>query len=206
MVPIHLNNTDINIEDTGGESKLLPEHKTTLLQIARDSIEHNLYHNKPLAVSLDDYPAELQEKRASFVTLKTNRTLRGCIGVLEAIRALVDDVAYNAQAAAFNDPRFNPLSRSEFDQLDIHISILSPHSEVHFSSEQELIDQLRINIDGLLLEEGYHRGTFLPSVWESVADPTDFLRHLKVKAGLDPDYWSDSIRVYRYTTESFPEE
>jgi AMMECR1 domain-containing protein len=62
------------------------------------------------------------------------------------------------------------------------------------------VRQLRPGVDGLILEEGFRRGTFLPVVWESLPNPRDFLRHLKAKAGLPPSYWSGSLRVSRYTT------
>ncbi len=177
--------------------------KNTLLKLARDSIAHGLKTSKPLNVRLDDYPAELTVERATFVTLERNGELRGCIGMLEAVRPLVQDVAENAFAAAFRDPRFPPLEQSELAGLDIHISILSPAAAMHFDSEQDLITQLTPGVDGLIIQEGYRRGTFLPSVWEQLPDPGLFLRHLKQKAGLPPDYWSDTLKIYRYTTEMF---
>jgi hypothetical protein len=88
--------------------------------------------------------------------------------------------------------------------LHIHISVLSPPQPLAFESEQDLLAQLRPGVDGLILEERYARGTFLPSVWEQLPEPLDFLRHLKRKAGLPVDYWSTQLRVSRYTTESFP--
>jgi len=186
---------------------LTPEHKQTLLDVALSSIEHSLIQDEPLVVKPEEYAPELQESRATFVTLKINRMLRGCIGMLEATRPLVVDVAQNAYAAAFSDPRFPAMSRSELDLLDIHISILSPCKEIRFTSQEDLLSQLVVGKDGLILEEGRHyRGTFLPSVWHSLPDPDNFLRQLKQKAGLAPDYWSETIRIYRYTTELIPED
>lgn len=150
-----------------------------------------------------NYPETLQQPRATFVTLNIHENLRGCIGTLEAHQALVSDVAHNAHAAAFHDPRFPPLSQREFKDIEIHISILSPPEPMQFTSEADLLKQIRPGIDGLLLEENHHRGTFLPSVWESLHTTQDFLTHLKYKAGLPADYWSDTIKVSRYTTESF---
>jgi AmmeMemoRadiSam system protein A len=171
---------------------LTPEHKQTLLDVALSSIKHSLIHDEPIVIKPEEYPPELQETRATFVTLKINRMLRGCIGMLEANRPLVVDVAQNAYAAAFSDPRFAAISRSEFDLLDIEISILSPFKEMKFVSQEDLISQLVVGKDGLILEEGrYYRGTFLPSVWQSLPDPNNFLRKLKQKAGLAADYWSN---------------
>lgn len=149
------------------------------------------------------YPAALQAERASFVTLTIDHQLRGCIGVLEAIRSLVVDVAANAFAAAFEDRRFAPLAAGEYPRLTIHISVLSPPAAMSFVSEADLLRQLRPMADGLVLEEQGYRGTFLPSVWETLPEPREFLRHLKRKAGLPEDYWTASLRVSRYTTESF---
>jgi uncharacterized protein len=176
-------------------------HQQLLLELAKASVQHGLQTGKPLKIALSDYPVELHTRRATFVTLHINHDLRGCIGMLEAIRPLAEDIAENAFAAAFKDPRFPPLSAQEFKGLQIHMSILTNPEPIAFSSELDLISQLQPGIDGLILQEGYRRGTFLPSVWESLPKPEQFLRHLKQKAGLPPDYWSDSIRVSRYRTE-----
>ncbi len=177
------------------------EQKQQLLQLARASISKGL-DGEIVKINLNDYPPALCVPSASFVTLHVQGELHGCIGSLEAHQALVENVANNAYAAAFRDSRFAPLTRSEFEHLDIHISLLSAPEALQFSSEADLLRQLRPDIDGLILEEGRHRGTFLPSVWEQLPTPRDFLRHLKHKAGLDPDYWSDRIRIQRYTAES----
>ena len=180
---------------------LTKEQQQCLLDLAKNSIRHGLQTGRALKVNLADYPAELAERRATFVTLHKHKQLRGCIGMLEAVRPLAEDIAENAFLAAFRDPRFPPLSEDEFGDLDIHLSILTPAEPVAFTSEQDLITQLQPGVDGLILEEGRRRGTFLPSVWEQLPEPEQFLRHLKQKAGLAPDYWSESIRIYRYRTE-----
>ncbi len=173
-----------------------------LLDLAKKSIAHGLLTGKPLSINFADFPEELLENRATFVTLHRKNELRGCIGVLEAGRPLAEDIAENAFSAAFKDQRFPPLDADEFQDLQIHLSILTPAEPLSFSSEQELIDQLNPGIDGLILKEGFRRGTFLPAVWESLPKPEQFLRQLKQKAGLPPDYWSDQIRIYRYQTET----
>lgn len=124
--------------------------------------------------------------------------------MLEACRPLAEDVAANAAAAAFADPRFPPLTKNEFEKLEIHISVLSPPEELSFSSEEDVLNQIRPGIDGLILQDGFYRGTFLPSVWEELPEKKDFWMHLKLKAGLPVTYWSDTVRVFRYTTEYFP--
>ena len=129
--------------------------------------------------------------------------LRGCIGILKPVRPLAEDIAYNAWAAAFSDSRFMPLQADELDGLDIHISILAAPEKMEFASEDDLVEQIRPGTDGLILEDGFNKGTFLPSVWESLKDSREFLNHLKLKAGLPAIYWSDEIRVQRYTVEEF---
>ncbi len=177
--------------------------RATLLRVARESIRCGLEHHHALPVVASDYPDSLQQIRASFVTLNLSGRLRGCIGHLEATQPMVKDVSDNAFAAAFQDPRFSALTQDEFLQVDIHLSLLTAAEPLNFNSEQELLSLLHPGEDGLILEEGYNRGTFLPSVWEQLPDPKDFLRHLKIKAGLTPDYWSDKLQISRYTTESF---
>lgn len=175
-----------------------------LLQIARSAISRGFAARRTYSFNAEALPDELKEKRATFVTLTIDGHLRGCIGMLEACRPLAEDVAENARAAAFDDPRFPPLTRKEFEKLEIHISVLSPPEELKFSSEKDVLNQIRSGIDGLILQDGFRRGTFLPSVWRELPEKELFWGHLKIKAGLPADYWSDTVRVFRYTTECFP--
>jgi AmmeMemoRadiSam system protein A len=185
--------------DTG----LCEEEHILLRQIAFESVEYGIGHGKHLLVETSRYPEPLQQPGACFVTLKIAGQLRGCIGSLEAHQPLVNDVAYNAFAAAFSDPRFPPVSSNELENLEFHISVLTPAVAMTFTSEQDLLKQIRPGIDGLVLEENQYRGTFLPAVWESLPEAESFFRHLKQKAGLPQDYWSERLKVSRYTTESF---
>ncbi len=182
---------------------LTKAEQTELLQLAGKSIELGLITGKPLQINPADYHGLMIEPRATFVTLEIQKNLRGCIGVLKPIRPLVEDVVENAYSAAFSDRRFPPLTKPELLKLELHISVLSIAEPVNFESEADLIKQLRPEIDGLILEEGFKRATFLPSVWESLPTPTQFLRHLKQKAGLSMDYWSNTIKIFRYTVDYF---
>lgn len=181
-------------------------HKDVLLSVAKSSIREGLKTGRAFKVETEGYPAQLLELRATFVTLTYDERLRGCIGRLQAEKPLVADVAENAFAAAFRDPRFPPVNREELSGLKIHISILTPSEPVFFQTEEDLISQLKPGVDGLILEVGVRRGTFLPSVWGTLSQPKQFLRHLKEKAGLAQDYWSDQIRIFRYRTEEFSNE
>lgn len=186
----------------------LPEtDRETLHQLAKESIKYSLDRGRDAhfesTLSLDNYTESLQQPRATFVTLQINHNLRGCIGTLEARQPLVIDVVENARSAAFHDPRFNPLSKDEFENLDIHISVLSVPEPMSFESEEDLMRQIRPGTDGLILTAGYNRGTFLPSVWEQLPTTEEFWSHLKNKANLPMNYWSSDVKVERYTTESF---
>jgi AmmeMemoRadiSam system protein A len=182
-------------------TSLTKEQQQTLLNIAKESISYGLTHGKPLHVTPQDYPPALQEIRATFVTLEIAGQLRGCIGMLEAMYPLVVDIANNAFSAAFRDYRFSPLTKAEYPQLEIHLSILTPSEPMNFDSEADLIRQLQPGVDGLIMQEGGQRGTFLPSVWESLPEPQDFLQHLKLKSGLPKNYWSETLKVFRYSCD-----
>jgi AmmeMemoRadiSam system protein A len=189
--------------NTSNRSSLAQAERQTLLDIARRSIRHGLDQGTALRLRPETFTPPLRAERACFVTLNHGGMLRGCIGHLEATLPLVEDVAENAFSAAFRDSRFPPLSEGEYHDLEIHISVLTPAEPLSFDSEIDLIGQIRPFQDGLILVEGIHRGTFLPSVWEQLPEPRDFLRHLKQKAGLPTDYWSQSLMAFRYETESF---
>ena len=175
-----------------------------LLALARASIERGL-----AAGHLEPPPAVaspmLRAPRATFVTLQTHDDLRGCCGSIEARASLAEDVWRNAWASAFADPRFPPLTAAEFPELDVHLSVLSPLERVAVASEEELLSVLRPGIDGLLVQLGGSRATFLPAVWESLPDAREFVHQLKLKAGWRSDFWSPEIEVWRYQTESFGE-
>ena len=172
-----------------------------LLPIARSAIAREL----GLAQTVAEDAEWLREPGASFVTLKQGEALRGCIGSLEARRALLDDVKANAVAAAFRDPRFPPLSRDELTRTRVELSLLSPLQPLGFESEGDALSQLRPQIDGIVFEYGYHRSTFLPQVWEELSDPTEFLATLKQKAGLPPDFWDRDVKLARYTVSKWSE-
>lgn len=147
----------------------------------------------------------LQEHGASFVTLTRHGELRGCIGTLEAHRPLLQDVRANALAAAFHDPRFPPLEPSDLPHTSVEVSLLSPPHAMAFRHEKDALSQLRPGVDGLVLQFGHFRSTFLPQVWEQLPNPRHFMAHLKQKAGLPADFWSPEFRLARYTVEKWKE-
>jgi AmmeMemoRadiSam system protein A len=177
---------------------LPPDQAGILLTLARDSIRHGLDLGRPLAVDLESLPRALRALRATFVTLEKGGELRGCMGRLEAARPLAEDVASNAFAAAFQDFRFPPVTEGELKALAIHLSLLTHPEPLPFADEADLAGKLVPGRDGVILEAGGRRGTFLPSVWESLPDPGEFLVKLKAKAGIPR---GTPFRAFRYGTE-----
>ncbi len=177
-----------------------------LLGVAADAILAGFTSGSEPDVDPSAFPPALRVPKATFVTVNRDGDLMGCIGSLEPRYPLVRDVAKNAYGAIFYDPRCPRLDPSDVPDLEIHISILGEPEPMEFRDEADLVSQLRPGVDGLILEEDFARGTFLPSVWESLPEPRQFLANLKMKAGLPPSYWSRTLRVRRYTTESFSAE
>lgn len=150
--------------------------------------------------------AWLRAPGATFVTLLDRAgDLRGCIGTLDAFRPLAEDVAANAVAAAFRDPRFKPLTRDEFAATRVEVSLLSPAENLRFDDEAGALAQLRPGVDGVILQYGHHHSTFLPQVWDQLPDRSEFVAHLKHKAGLPPDFWNSEVKLARYTVSKWRE-
>ncbi len=172
---------------------------TTLIRLAREAI--NAEFDTPLPPA-PDFPW-LNDSGASFVTLTHKGRLRGCIGSLVAHRPLLEDLRFNAVAAAFHDPRFNALQPSEWPNTSVEVSLLSPSQVMLFDGEQDALAQLRPGIDGVILEYRHHRSTFLPQVWDQLPTPERFMFELKQKAGLPGDFWAEDMKLSRYTVEKF---
>ena len=185
-------------------SRLPDSARRQLLEVAGEAIRGGLPQGQPVRIEHDRFHPCLRQLRASFVTLRTDGALRGCMGRVVARRPLVEDVARSACKAAFEDPRFSPVNEEEAKRLEISVSVLSELRPIAFESEADLTSQLRPGIDGVVLRDGGHFGTFLPSVWRACPEARTFLRRLKEKAGLDAGHWSSSVEVERYTAESFP--
>ena len=173
-------------------------HGKTLLEVARSSIWHGLERGRAAPVDVGEFSEELREPTASFVTLKIGGELRGCVGSPQAWRPLVEDIAENAYRAAFKDSRFAPLSRAEWPDVEIALSILTPPVSIPCRSEADLVRALRPRLDGVILGDGNRRGLFLPSVWEQLPEPAEFVRHLKRKAGLAPGHWTATTEAFRF--------
>jgi len=181
------------------------EDQLFLLSLAREVIYKKCTNEVLPEINIGKLNKELREKKATFVTLKNNERLRGCIGNLFPHQELVFDVMHNALSAAFHDERFSPVRFDELGGLTIEISVLSLPIEVSFRSEQDLVQSLVVGEDGVLLKDKNFQATFLPSVWSQIHDKEMFLRELKEKAGLSPQYWSETIRIWKYHVDKFSE-
>ncbi|MDH5560447.1 MAG: AmmeMemoRadiSam system protein A [Deltaproteobacteria bacterium] len=175
-----------------------------LLRLAREVLENRLLG---LSKNLEKYNLpEFKAKRGIFVTLSKKKKLRGCIGRIEAKDSIYNNVIYLAQAAAFDDPRFEALEASELKQVKIEISILSEPKKVKGRTNFEKMARIRPQVDGVILSAGGRESTFLPQVWESVKTIDEFIGELCRKAGLDKDYWEyHEVGLSVYQVDHFSE-
>jgi len=188
------------------EVKMLTQSEgRVLIQVARDTIRARLFG---LQFQLPEgIPPSLKEKRGTFVTITIDGQLRGCIGHILPVTSIIEGVKENAINAAFRDPRFPPLSRDEFDRIKIEVSVLTFPVPLQYKDAQDLLNKLRPNVDGVIIKKGFHQATFLPQVWEQLPEKKEFLTHLCLKAGLEPDAWKQgSLEVQTYQVQAFHEE
>jgi AmmeMemoRadiSam system protein A len=185
---------------------LSPTDRQYLLDLAREAIARHLHGEDLPPLDAATLPESLTHDGASFVTLTKRGDLRGCIGSLEPRRPLAEDVRENAISAAFHDPRFPPVSPKELDELRVEVSVLSTPQRVSYDGPDDLIAQLRPGVDGVVIESGWNRATFLPQVWEKLPAPDQFLEHLCRKAYLPTTaYRKPGLDVYTYQVEKFQE-
>ena len=187
---LHEPDADVSLDEAG----------KALLSIARGAVESKLFGS---AKTLD--APWLKQVGATFVTLTRERALRGCIGSLQAARPLGTDVAENAIAAAFRDPRFPPVTSAEWPSVRVEVSLLSTPKPLRFADEADLFSQLRVGEDGIILEADGRRATFLPQVWQGIPDKRQFLRELARKAGLADDVRLGRCRIWRYKVTKWTE-
>lgn len=172
-----------------------------LLPLARAALAERLGLPPPVVVEAE----WLAARGASFVSVHLDGRLRGCIGTLDPFRSLGVDVAANARAAAFDDPRFRAITAAEYPIVVLEVSVLSAPEPIAYASEVDLLTQLRPGVDGVLLEAGQKRATFLPQVWAQLPKPEEFMDNLKVKAGLPRDAWDPRWRISRYAVRCWSE-
>lgn len=191
-------------------TQITEEQGQRLLQVARRTIGARLgtLEEPDMIVSDRDIAEpDFQEKRGTFVTLKTRGQLRGCMGCLTPSETILEGIQHNAINAAFKDPRFPALTPVELEQATIDISILTSPRELEYSDGNDLLEKLKPGVDGVIIKKGMARATFLPQVWEQLSGPQDFLAHLCRKAGLSPDEWQKGgLDVSIYQAQYFNEK
>lgn len=186
--------------------RLNESEQAILLTIARQALEKAVRGEPLPEIKLENLPPALQDPGASFVTLTIDSRLRGCIGTLDAYQPLAKDVQEHAAAAALEDSRFPKVQPAELPYIHIEVSALTPRTPLQYDSPQELVTKLRPNVDGVILQDGMRKATFLPQVWEKVSNPEEFLSHLCLKMGAPGNIWCyKPLKVYIYQVQEFQE-
>jgi AmmeMemoRadiSam system protein A len=175
-----------------------------LIRLARKTIEAELFGDGGFAEEGMYAASKFRDKRGTFVTLTVNGTLRGCIGHIIPSESVLEGVKKNALNAAFEDPRFRPLTAEEWDKVRVEVSILSDPRPLVYETPEELLNSLKPGVDGVIIRKGARQSTFLPQVWEQLPDKNEFLTHLCLKAGLDGDAWrKGGLEVFTYEVQAF---
>jgi AmmeMemoRadiSam system protein A len=174
-----------------------------LVELARTTVRRALDGEGLVLPDTATVPDAAIQPGAAFVTLRRDGALLGCVGSMEPRRPLAEDVAANAYAAAFRDPRLPAVTDDDWRHMTTEVSVLGPLERLDVSSPAELRQRLRPGVDGLLVTSGGRRGTFLPSVWHQVRDVDEFLDLLWQKAGLRAGSWPPDLVVERYQVDEF---
>lgn len=182
------------------------QYKKNLIQIVHTSLRKAVEDHKKHSPSRQSYPEDVFDRGASFITLYKNGELRGCIGSILPTISIAQDIADNTYAAALEDKRFSPVRIEELSEITYTISLLSGFEEIRYHDEKDLLQKIIENIDGIVIRDGNRQGVFLPSVWEQLPDKEEFFKHLKIKAGMNPNYWNNRIKVYRFRTVEIKNE
>jgi AmmeMemoRadiSam system protein A len=192
--------------ETSAESHFPEETRKTILKLARDALQIATEKGRLPPIDLSALPEELWETGASFVTLRKNDALRGCIGALEAKLPLAEDIRQHAVAAALYDYRFPAVEAHEVKDICIEVSILTEPKRLEYEDPEDLLQLLRPMIDGVIISDGVRRATFLPQVWERIPSPSLFLSMLCEKASLPSNAWqTQKLQVSIYQVEDIHE-
>lgn len=199
----------MTMETLRDSANLTEAQGQTLIALARATIAARLGITDAIGSKLSSSEladSVFQEKRGTFVTLTIKNQLRGCMGCLTPSETILEGIQRNAINAAFNDPRFSPLTTAELNEATIEVSILTNPIQLEYTDGSDLRNKLRPHVDGVIIGKGMARATFLPQVWEQLPSPEDFLSHLCRKAGLSPDEWRQGdLDVLTYGVQYFHE-
>jgi AmmeMemoRadiSam system protein A len=202
---------DLPMETIRSNTRFTEKQGQLLVKLARNAILKELAgkttDNESDTSAMAFQDESFQAHYGTFVTLKIKGQLRGCIGNLTPEGSVLEGVKRNAVNAAFHDPRFSSISAAELDQIQIEVSILTEPLLLTYRDSQDLVQKLRVNVDGVIIRKGHASATFLPQVWEQLPRPENFLNHLCMKAGLPADAWKDSkLEVLTYQVQYFEEK
>lgn len=177
-----------------------------LRQIVRMALDKGVKHHKSYSPSRRHFPEQIFDKGASFVTLLKNGELRGCIGSILPSSSIAQDVASNAYGAALEDSRFPPVTADELPEIKFSIALLTGFEKIEYKDEADVLKKIKAGTDGIVIRDGNRQGVFLPSVWAELPDKEEFFKQLKIKAGMNPNYWNNRINVYRFRTVEIKDE
>ncbi len=197
--------------DTSAEDKIGKAQGMALVELARKTIMEKFGEtpSREVSVGLENKLKDdcFQKNCGTFVTLKLNNCLRGCIGSLAATEPIVSGVKSNAVNAAFHDPRFKPMTPKEMEKVEIEVSVLTEPKPLNYKDPDDLVKSLKANVHGVIIHKGYKSATFLPQVWKQLPSPEDFLSHLCTKAGLSSKEWQKGkLEVLTYKVQYFEEK
>lgn len=185
---------------------LKEQDKSYLLKLARQSLDYFFENGEEYQIDETSLPNDLKIKAASIITLKSKGNIRGCIGTLNTNGYLSKDVVANTYSAAFSDPRFQPISETELEDVRIGISLISNSKRIQYDSIGELLSFLNTNKPGVIIKFGKKSATFMPEVWKQVQDPFIFMSELCKKADLGDDFWLyNKLEINGFKIEEFRE-
>ena len=192
--------SNILSEDMDSLNNFKKVYGEDLMNVAVETLNRAVFDKSKYVPSRKDYADPLFNKGAAFVTLNKDGKLRGCMGSVVPIQGIARNIAENAYAAAMEDSRFTPLQPDELAETSVTISLLTGFEPIIYKNEADLLTKLVPGTDGVVIRSGSRQAVFLPSVWKEIPDKQAFLNNLKFKAGMNPSYWSNKIKVYRFYT------
>ncbi len=191
-----------NVESLKNFKKI---YASDLQNIAEEALNRALFDASDYKPSRKDYDDRLFDRGAAYISLFVDGKLRGRSGSVVAAQGIARNVAENVYNAVFDKRETPPLSPDEIKKIKINISLLSGFEKIPYKNEKDLLNKIVPGKDGLVIRSGNRQAVFLPSVWQKIADRREFLNQLKFKAGMNPNYWSNEINVYRFYTVEIKE-
>ena len=189
------------------EKSSLTSNQEFLLELSRKTLETYYNENKVLEISKKEVPRKLRKNQACFVTLNNQEGLRGCIGDLSAEKPIYQCVIENSINAAINDARFSPVAKEELGDIKIDINLLTKPSKLKNENPQETLNKVKQYKHGVILKQGSHQSTYLPTVWDLISNKISFLENLCVKGNMNKDCWQSPLtEIYVYESEDFKED